>query len=340
MKTTTTLLTTLSVVLLAAGTQARAQAYQITGTFENPNGTDTSGVGTSQFSYGVGQPTVLTFEGAQAQGTLLPGSIVNVGDLTLFNGAIVAGTGTTQVDLIVVGEGCDSIDATGTCVSPELLPIDGTAVLTFINTPNLGDPIGDSDNWCVPTTITGPPTCAWVGEGQSGSFKIFGIFGSLTVVDVLPLDDTGFVTIGTDPTSGQIFAVSMDFQPRDAMNRFEVEDEVDDDDGIVKVALLTSSGGVGQSFDATQVDVSSVTFGRTGSEATPRRSRIKDVDKDGNADLVLKFSSVEADLTCTTDRVFIKGSSFDGVGFSATDVATPTDCDDDDDDDDDEDDDD
>ena len=128
----------------------------------------------------------------------------------------------------------------------------------------------------------------------------------------------------------EILEPTIDIKPRDPKNRVEI-----DDDEKVKVAILTSVTDDGIEFDATRVDPETVTFGRTGTEASPRRNRIVDVDRDGYADQLLKFKVKRTGLTCLDTDAALQGRTIDGVGFAARDQIMPVDCDDDDDDDDD-----
>jgi hypothetical protein len=51
-------------------------------------------------------------------------------------------------------------------------------------------------------------------------------------------------------------------------------------------------------FDATAIEPTSVRFGGTGTEAFPNRWRHKDVDADGDTDLVLGFRRRDTGIQC------------------------------------------
>ena len=61
--------------------------------------------------------------------------------------------------------------------------------------------------------------------------------------------------------------------------------------GVIPVAILTTDA-----FDASTVDPSMVLFGATGSEAAPVQSALKDVDRDGDIDMILHFKTQETGI--------------------------------------------
>ena len=61
-------------------------------------------------------------------------------------------------------------------------------------------------------------------------------------------------------------------------------------------------------FDATTVNVSTVRFGATGTEAVPINVALRDVDGDGDLDMVLRFQILDTGIKCGD-------SSPDGADF-------------------------
>jgi hypothetical protein len=61
----------------------------------------------------------------------------------------------------------------------------------------------------------------------------------------------------------------------------------------INVAIRSVSG-----FDATRIDPSTVRFGATGTEAAPIHIARRDVDGDGNGDLVLRFQIQDLGIQC------------------------------------------
>lgn len=200
---------------------------------------------------------------------------------------------------------------------PEPRSASGIAILSFINTTNTEDPIASSDSFCM--VFDGSNRCAWVQENQSSTFTLVGRLGSLDFVDLLPSpSDEGFVTDGTDPTTNIVIGVSIDVKPGNSKNVIDLED-----DDKVTVAILTASDS--PTFDAAAVVVSSLTLGIG---ATAKQAKFKDVDKDGDQDLRLKFRVDEAGIECGNTLVTLTGYTVDGLQFSGAD-SIKVKCDDD-----------
>jgi MYXO-CTERM domain-containing protein len=108
-----------------------------TGIFTDPVGGHTTGVGTSDFTWGYGTngsgPSSLSFDGATAVVNTESGQEFAFGVLEFYNGTIIANSGTSGVDLTVsvdagvAGDGVQSFD------------------LGIINTPNVGTPDQQAD---------------------------------------------------------------------------------------------------------------------------------------------------------------------------------------------------
>jgi hypothetical protein len=88
----------------------------------------------------------------------------------------------------------------------------------------------------------------------------------------------------------------------------------------VAVAILSSD-----SFNASQVVVSSLTFGRLGTEKslitkkkTGPKYEWRDVNGDGRADLVVYFKPSSTGLTTSSSEATLRGQLVDGQVFSAT----------------------
>ena len=80
----------------------------------------------------------------------------------------------------------------------------------------------------------------------------------------------------------------------------------------IPVALLSS-----KDFDATTVDEKSLTFGRSGDEASLKgcMARRIDLNRDGRPDLVCDFANDVADFEMSDREGVLKGSTQDGVTF-------------------------
>jgi hypothetical protein len=92
--------------------------------------------------------------------------------------------------------------------------------------------------------------------------------------------------------------------------------------GVVPVAILTSD-----TFDATTVDPSTVTFGVDG--AAPVHvggGHVEDADADGDLDLVLHFATQETGIVCGDLSATLSGETFDGQLIEGTDAIKTSGC--------------
>ena len=276
----------------------------VSGTFSDPIGEVdliVTGLGTSFFTYGTPQPTTLNFVGSSRSGQLPSGSFT-LGSLEMFNGAIFSGTGATSVNLNV------SADDGTTQVS-------GTAIIEFINRPNVPDPLEASDSFCL--QFDGQTKCAWVLEGESAVFDLVGQVGSLNFVDLLPTSvGSGFVTIGTDPTTNPLFPAEIVIKPDDEPNSINVESGQN-----IAVAVLSTD-----TFDATELDVTATFFGPGQSGETHGMVHIEDVDGDGDNDAILHFSALETGLACGDTLATLVSTTFSNLAITGSDSVSIVPC--------------
>jgi hypothetical protein len=96
--------------------------------------------------------------------------------------------------------------------------------------------------------------------------------------------------------------VSIDIKPSSFPNSINIKKN-----RVVPVAILTTD-----IFDATDVDPSTLLFGKNGDEASPARTALKDVDGDGVPDMILHFNTQDTGLWCGDTSAFLTGETFDG----------------------------
>ena len=82
--------------------------------------------------------------------------------------------------------------------------------------------------------------------------------------------------------------------------------------GIIPVAILTTAD-----FDATTVDAETVRFGPAGAEAT--HWALKDVDKDGDIDMILHFRTQNTGIKAGDTEAELTGKTIDGTGIHGSD---------------------
>jgi hypothetical protein len=90
-------------------------------------------------------------------------------------------------------------------------------------------------------------------------------------------------------------------------------------DKTIKVTILTET-----EFDAIQIDPPTVKLGPGG--ANPVRYQVKDVDHDGDADLVLSFKTADLGLAECDTAAILYGQSYSGEFIQGTDTFTTAAC--------------
>jgi hypothetical protein len=91
--------------------------------------------------------------------------------------------------------------------------------------------------------------------------------------------------------------------------------------GVTPVAILTSS-----TFNAATVDSSTVRFGKTGTEASPVKVALEDVNGDGLIDMVLHFNTQQSGIVCGTTSASLKGKTLSGQAIKGSDSVNTVGC--------------
>lgn len=111
-------------------------------------------------------------------------------------------------------------------------------------------------------------------------------------------------------------AVEIDIHPDSGENSINPRSR-----GVMPVALLTTSD-----FDAADVDLSSILFGRSGTEAAPDHLAFEDVDNDGDLDLSLKFRTQATGVTCGDSSLTLTGATLGGRAIQGVDAIRTVGC--------------
>lgn len=124
------------------------------------------------------------------------------------------------------------------------------------------------------------------------------------------------MTILLNTTAVAETRVTIDIKPAGSGNRINPRSN-----GKIRVAVLTRDG-----FDATEVDPTTVRFGRTGTEAAPVHFALKDIDGDGNTDLVLRFKTQQTGIACGDTSASLTGRTFGGQLINGSDSIRTVGC--------------
>jgi hypothetical protein len=90
----------------------------------------------------------------------------------------------------------------------------------------------------------------------------------------------------------------------------------------IPVAILTTD-----TFDVTQVDWETVSVGPGGATESHGRAHVKDVDDDGDMDLLLHFDIPDTGIECGDTQATLTGETFEGEPIIGTDSIVTVNCD-------------
>ena len=131
--------------------------------------------------------------------------------------------------------------------------------------------------------------------------------------NLVPEDVSGYEIFVHGPLTVEPIEVTIDIAPKRYPNRIRPEH------GNLSVAIMKD-----ETFDATQVDLDSIGFGSE--VALPWRSLTRDVDSDGDIDLVLYFKTEETGIECGDTEATLTGETTEGESFSGTDSIITIGC--------------
>jgi len=137
----------------------------------------------------------------------------------------------------------------------------------------------------------------WWGTSSFGQVKQLMEIPSIT-------DFTPFLTSPPDPDCGS----PIDIKPGSFPNSVNINSK-----GTIPVAILSSI-----TFDAGNVDPSSLTFGPTGNEASADSCSVEDVNDDGLDDLVCHFNVQDTGFACGDTEGVLTGELFDATPIEET----------------------
>jgi hypothetical protein len=164
-------------------------------------------------------------------------------------------------------------------------------------------------HWSSTDDETNPTSRAWIFQFNNGFQTTFS-----------KGDGPGFAWAVRD--GDVIGEVRIDIRPRHCPNRINPRRG-----GLVPVAILTTDAvDNAPTFDATAVNPTTVRFGVAGTEAAPGRVVLKDVDGDGDIDMVLRFDTQDTGITCRTKSANLTGETLLGRRIKGTDFIKTVGC--------------
>jgi hypothetical protein len=99
--------------------------------------------------------------------------------------------------------------------------------------------------------------------------------------------------------------VAIDIRPRSDANKINPNSIKN-----INVAIFSVNG-----FDAASVDSNTVRFGATGTEAAPVHVALRDVDGDGDLDMVLRFAIQDTGITCVETSAVLTAQTSNGLSI-------------------------
>jgi hypothetical protein len=185
------------------------------------------------------------------------------------------------------------------------LYIDGAVVLVFDPTPYSGNLDNAAD--------------FRIG-GHSGVYPAYSFQGLIDEMDFFEqalTDDEVWAIFNAGSAGKCKFAsVEIDIKPGSYPNSINPRSR-----GKIPVAIITT-----ETFDAATVDSTTVRFGANGTEATPVRSALKDVDKDGDIDMILHFRTRSTGIQCRDTSASLTGETASGLMIQGFDSVKTVGC--------------
>ena len=228
-------------------------------------------------------------------------------------GGILNSGGAIQVQNTIVAG--NSIDIPFGAAGP-----DCSGTITSLGNNFVGDP-SDCDINLQPSDLMGDPGLdALVGTGEDDlpGRAYYPVLAGSAVIDrgnpdACPeTDQLGNPRVGTCDIGAIEFQegmlVSVDVRPHGDANRINPNSS-----GDIRVAIFSVDG-----FDATTVDPNTVRFGATGTEAAPIHVGRRDVDGDGNRDMVLRFQIADTGIKCGDTSASLTGQLSQGLPITGS----------------------
>ncbi len=165
-------------------------------------------------------------------------------------------------------------------------------------------------------TFNGTPATI-VGGNAQGTLVLALVPSGATTGPIAITTPGGTATSTTDFLVDQaVLSVPIDIRPFGKRNRIKPDAR-----GQIWVAVLSDAE---TPFDALQIDIPTVRFGPDGAEV--KRHRVKDVNRDGLPDLLMRFKIRNTEIACGDTEATLTGETFEGIQFTGTDAVKTVRC--------------
>jgi Tol biopolymer transport system component len=212
--------------------------------------------------------------------------------------------------------------------SHTVISADGTKVAFASAASNLGpaDTNGTFDAYLrdleTGTTSLVSVNAAGTDAGDSNSYgAVFSADGTKVAFRSLasnlgPADTNGTWDVYVRDLGEAAIAVQIDIKPGTFPNDVKPGSK-----GKMPVAILSTP-----SFDASTVNSGTVHFGATGTEAAPGKTSLKDVDADGDIDMILQFDIKDTGIACGDTSASLTGETLSGSAVEGSDSVATVGC--------------
>jgi hypothetical protein len=241
----------------------------------------------------------------------------------LFGGGIINEDGVIKLQNTIVALNTESFpgfissnDCRGeiTSLGNNLVGVPANCSFTFLPSDLTGDPGLDTFKHSEDAGKSHFPLLASSQAIDAGN-NILCLINPLLATDQLGLPRVGNCDIGAVEFQGKML-VSIDVRPRSDANKINPNSSKD-----INVAIRSGNG-----FDATTVDANTVRFGATGTEAVPIHVARRDVDGDGDRDMVLRFQIQDSGIKCGATSAILTGQISNGQSIIGSSPISTVQC--------------
>jgi hypothetical protein len=173
-----------------------------------------------------------------------------------------------------------------------------------------GTPIGNTSAAPVVGECGGNPDYCLTTDASKGYFELESGMHSITMTETTGIFMTGVLWMRLDgDVVGSEIEVDIDILPNRTNNHVRP-----DSSGLMSVAILHT-----EDFDAQQVNPETVQFGPNSATEIHRGDHVKDVDNDGDMDLLFHFRISQTGIQCGDTSATLTGETWDEVSIFGTD---------------------